>query len=130
MFFLDFRSQIDIELHVKKVDNRGFRIKIENSGYNLADFDPFKCERLADLKTVKFQELDDTVYGVELTSDKIVGILDTKCFAGSTNRYTLPPGLYEASSFNSMLNALLPDEVKRNNSIEKKILLARQKGFF
>ena len=39
---LELRSQVDIELHVKKVEKRGTRIETEKSGYNLAAFDQFK----------------------------------------------------------------------------------------
>ena len=44
---LELRSEHDVELHVKEVEERGTRIEIENSGYNLAAFDHFKSERPA-----------------------------------------------------------------------------------
>ena len=46
---LQFKSENDIELHVKEVEKRGTRIKIENSGYNSAGFDLFKGELLSEL---------------------------------------------------------------------------------
>ena len=48
----ELRSQKLIELHVK-VEKRGTRIEIENRGFNLAGFDDFRSEILAELKRVK-----------------------------------------------------------------------------
>ena len=50
---LELRSQNDIGLHVKEVEKRGTRMEIENSGYNLAGFDHFKSETIAELRRVK-----------------------------------------------------------------------------
>ena len=36
-------------------------IEIENSGYSLAGFDLFKSEILAELRIVKYNDLEDTV---------------------------------------------------------------------
>ena len=47
---LALRSQIDIELHVKRSLKRVFRKEIENNGYNLEGFDPFKSELLSELR--------------------------------------------------------------------------------
>ena len=47
---LEFRSQNDNELHVKELEKRCTRTKIENGGYNLASFDHFKSEIIAGLK--------------------------------------------------------------------------------
>ena len=44
--FLELRSEKDIELHVKEVEKISTRIKIENSGCNLAGFDQLKSEYL------------------------------------------------------------------------------------
>ena len=48
------------------------------------------------------------VYRMEINYDGSVDILDRIYFAGSTKRYTLPPGLYEISDLNLMLKYLFP----------------------
>ena len=42
-------SQNGCQFYVKEVEKRGTQIEIGNSGYNLAGFDPFKNEVLAEL---------------------------------------------------------------------------------
>ena len=46
---------------LKKWKKRGTRIEIENCGYNLAGFDLFKSQILAELKRVNFKNLEDMV---------------------------------------------------------------------
>ena len=55
---------------------------------------------------------------MKLTYDESVDLLDTKCIAGSTIGYTLPPGNYEITVVNLMLNSLLPNEVKVKFTID------------
>ena len=59
---LVLRPQNDIELHLSDVEKGGTRIAKENSGFNLAGFDLFKNEKLAELKTVNYRFLEDMVY--------------------------------------------------------------------
>ena len=40
---------------------------------------------LEDLKNAKYNDLDDMVYRMQLTYDEIIGTLDIKHIAGSTN---------------------------------------------
>ena len=54
------------------------------------------------------------VFRMELTYSGIENILDKKYIASSCTGYTLPPGIHEISDVNSMINSLLPDEVKVN----------------
>ena len=115
---LELRSENDIELHVKEVENRGTRIEIENIGYNLAGFDHFKSEIFSDLKTVKYRDLEDMVYRLQLTYDEIIDTLDVKYIAGSTIGYTLLPGVHKIKDINLMLKSLLPGKVKVNNTID------------
>ena len=81
---LKLRSENDMELPVKEMEKGGFRIETESSGCNLADFDHFKSEILADLTRVNCKDLEDMVYRMELFYDKIVVIIDMKYIAGST----------------------------------------------
>ena len=84
-------------------------MEIGNSGYNLESLDHFKKEILAELKRLKYKDLEDTVYRMELTYDEIVGILDVNSIAGSSTAYTLAPGIYKISDINLMLKSLLPN---------------------
>ena len=115
---LELRSENDIELHVKEVEKRSIRIEIGSSGYNFASFDHFKSEILSEIKSVKYRDLEDMVYRLQLTYDEIIDILDVKYIAGSTIGYTLPVGIYEVSDNILMLKYLLPKEVKVNNTID------------
>ena len=115
---LEHRSKNGIELHVKEFETRGTRIEIENSRYNLAGFDQFKSEILAELKRVKYKDLRDLVFRIELTYDESVDILDIKNNAGATNGYKLPPGRYEITDINLMLKSLFSDEKKVNITID------------
>ena len=54
------------------------------------------------------------VYRLELTYDEIADNLDVKYIAGSTIRYTLPPGIFEITDNNLTLKSLLPKELKVN----------------
>ena len=98
--FLERRSENDIGLHDKEVERRSTRTEIENCAYNIACFDHFKSEILSELKRVKYRDLEDMVYRLQLTYDEIVDILDVKFIAESTIRYTLPPRIYEICDFN------------------------------
>ena len=119
---LELKSENDIQLHAKEVEKRGARIEIENSGYDLARFDHLKSEILAELKKVKYKDLDVMVYRIQLTSDEIVDILFVKYIAGSTNGYTLPPGIYETTDIILMVKSVLPSKIKVNITIDDIIL--------
>ena len=49
---------------------------------------------------------------MQLTYEEIIDILDIEYIAGSTNGYTLPPGVYVVSDLKLMLKSLLHDDVK------------------
>ena len=57
-------------------------------------------------------------YGMELTHNEIVDILDVEYIAGSTEGYTLPPGVHEITDINLMLESLLPKQVKVKITID------------
>ena len=58
-----------LELHVKKVRKRGNKIKIDGNESKLSDFDTQKNELLEELKIVKYNDLEDLVYKMQLTCD-------------------------------------------------------------
>ena len=64
------------------------------------------------IKRVKYKDLEDMVYRLQLTYDELVNVLDVKITAGSNIRYTLSPVLYEITDINLMLKSLLPDKLK------------------
>ena len=114
---LELRSETDIDLHVKDVEKRGTRIEIENSCHILGDFVLLRSENHLETKWVKYRDLEDMVYRLQITYDEIIGILDVKYISGSTIGYTIPPGVYEISDINLMLKSLLPGKVKVNMKV-------------
>ena len=117
-----WRSENDIELPIEEFEKRGTRIEIGNSGYVSASFDQFESEKLTELKRVLYKDLEDMVYRRKLTYNENVDILVVKNTAGSTIVYTIPPGIYENSDTILLLNSLLPDKVKVNNTKDGIIL--------
>ena len=79
---LELRSENDIELNVKEVAKRGTRIEVENIGYNLAGFRRFKSDILSALRRVKYKDLEDMVYKLQLDYDEFIDILEVKYIAG------------------------------------------------
>ena len=137
---LELRSENDIEVHVKEVDKKGNEIEIENSGQNLACFDRFKIEILAETKSANYKDVKGMVYGMELTYDEIVDISDVNYIAGSTNGFTLPSGLHEITDMILILKFLLPNRVKvkdtrddirlRSNLTINKTIRFKKQSFF
>ena len=103
---------------LKKVEKRDTQIETENSGFNLAGFDQFKSEILAELRSFKKKDLEDMFYRIELISDEIVDILDVKNIAGLTNGYTLFPGKNGITDNSLLLISILPNKVKVNTTID------------
>ena len=93
-------------------------MKWKNSGSNLDAFDHFKSQIHDGLKILKYKDLEDIVFKIELTYDKIVDILDIKYIDGSTIGYSLPPGIYETSDTKSMLRSLPSDELEVSIAID------------
>ena len=55
---------------------------------------------------------------MEITYDENLDFLDEKHMAGSTEGYTIPPGVYEITDNYLMLKSLLPKGVKVNITID------------
>ena len=108
---LELRS---LELHVKEVRKRGHQIKIRDTDYNLSDFDTYKEEKLEEVKTVKYNDLEDMVYRFQLIYDEIVIILDLKSISTKRTCDSLIPGIYKLVDLNNTLKYILPDNVKVN----------------
>ena len=67
-----------LELHVDEVRKRGNKFKIGDKEYKLSDFDNQKYEILEEIKKVKYNDLEDLVYRMQLTYDEIIDVLDLK----------------------------------------------------
>ena len=112
---LELRS---LELHVNEVRKRGNKIKIGDKEYKLSDFDSQKNEILEELKNIKYNDLEDLVYRMQLTYNEIIDILDLKYIPTKRTGYSLHPSIYEVDELNDTLRYILPDNVKVTVSID------------
>ena len=128
---LELRS---LELHVEEVRKRGNKIKIGDIYYKISDFDTQKNEILEDLKNVKYNDLEDLVYRMQLTYNEIIDILDLKFIPTKRRGYSLNRGVYEVIDLNNSLKRILPDNVKVSVTIDdirlKSILKSNQTLIF
>ena len=97
---------------------RGNKIKIDDSEYKLSDFNTQKNEILEKLKNVKYNDLEDLVYRMQLTYDEIIDILDLKYISTKRIVYSLNPGIYEVFDLKNTLKHILPDNVKVSVTID------------
>ena len=107
-----------LELHVNEVRKRGNLIKIGDKKYKLSDFDNQKYEIFEELKNVKYNDLADLVYRMQLTYDEIIDVLDLKYISTKRIGYSLDPGIYEVFDLNNTLKHILPDNVKITVTID------------
>ena len=112
---LEHRSQNVIELHVEQVRKKGL---ILINDYSVSSLGMFKDEKLEDLKNAKFNDLEDMVYGFQLTDDEIMDILDLKYIPTKRTGYSLHPGNYEVDDLNNTFKYILPDNVKVSVTID------------
>ena len=70
-------SQNDPKLHVEQFKKTGI---IFINDYSLSSRDIFKREKLEELKNAKYNDLETTVYRIQLTYDEIIDILDLNFF--------------------------------------------------
>ena len=124
---LKLKSENDIELYVEEVRKRGFQIKVGDKEYNLSDFDTSKQEIPEALKKARYHKLEDMVNRMQLTYNEIMDVLDIKYFPSERTGYTLPPGIYEKSNTNKMLQGLVPDIVTVSISIDNITLKSKLK---
>ena len=107
-----------LELHVEEVRKRGNKIEIGDSEYKLSDFDTQKNEIIEELKNVKYNDLEDLVYRMQLTYNEIIDILDLQYIPTKRTGYSLNPGIYEVVDLNNTLKYILPDNVKVSITID------------
>ena len=96
-----------LELHANEVKKRGTVIKIGDKEYKLTDFDTQKNEMLEELRNVKYNDLKDLVYRMQLTYNEIIDILDLNRLLQKTG-YSLNPGIYEVGDLNNTLKYISP----------------------
>ena len=102
-----------LELHVEEVRKRGNIIKNE-------DFDNQKYEILQELKNVKYNDLADLVYRMQLTYDEIIDVLDLKYISTKRIGYSIEPDIYNVFDLNKTLKNLLPNNLKINVTIDER----------
>ena len=107
-----------LELHVEEVKKRGNEMKIGDKEYKLSDFDNQKYEIFEELKNANYNDLEDLVYRMRLSSYEIMDILDLKYIPTKRTGYSLNPGIYEVVDLNNTLKHILPDNVKVNITID------------
>ena len=112
---LELRSR---ELHVEEVRKRGNKIKIGDNEYKLTDFDNQKNEILEELKKVKYNDIEDLVYRMQLTYNEIIDILDLQYIPTKRIGYSMNPGIYEVIDLNNTLKNILPNNVNVFNTID------------
>ena len=98
-----------LEVNVKEVRNK---IKTGVNEYKVSDFDSQKKVILEELKIVKYNDLEDLVYRMQLTYDANIDVLDLNYIPTKRTGYSLNPGIYEIVDLNNTLKYNLPDNVK------------------
>ena len=107
-----------LELHVNEVRKRGNEMKIGDKQYELSDFDTQKNEILEELGKVKYNDLEDLVYRMQLTYDEIIDVLNLKNNPTKRIEYSLDPAIYDVVNLNNTLKHISPDYVKVSVTID------------
>ena len=107
-----------LELHVEAVRKRGNIIKIADKEYKLSDLDNQKNEILEELRNVKYNDLRDLIYRMQLTFNESIDILDLEYVPTKRIGFSLNPGNYEVDDLNITLKYILPDKVKVTITID------------
>ena len=77
-----------------------------------------KNEILEELRIVKYNDLRDLIYRMQLTYNEIIDILDLEYIPTERKGYSLNPGIYVVIDLNNTLKHILPDNVKVNVTID------------
>ena len=91
-----------LELHVKEVQKRCNKLEIGDKEYKLSDYDNQKYEIIEEIKNVKYTDIEDLVYRMQLTYDEIIDVLDLKYISTKRIGYFLNPGIYEIVDLNNI----------------------------
>ena len=115
---LELRSQNNMEKHVEEVRKWRDQLKIGDVEYNLSDTDTQKKDIPEELKRVKYNDLEDLVYRMQLTNDDMMDILDLNFIPTRKRCFSLNPGICEVTDLNKTLKYISPDNVKVSITIE------------
>ena len=107
-----------LDLDVNEVRKRGNKLKSGDKEYKLSDFDNQKYEIIEELKSIKYTDIEDLVYRMQLTYDEIIDVLDLKYISTKILGYCLNPGFYEVIDLNNTLKDILTDNVKVSVTID------------
>ena len=109
-----------LELHVAEVRKRGTKIKIADNEYKLSDFDTQRNEILTELKNIKYNDLEDLVYRMQLTYNEIIDILDLKYISTKRIGYSIEPNINNVVDLKKTLKNILPNNVKIDITIDER----------
>ena len=79
-----------------------------------------KNEILEELRNVKYNDLKNLVYRMQLTYDEVIDILDLKYIPTKRTGFSLKPNIYQISDINNTLKNILPDNVKISVTIDER----------
>ena len=92
------------------------------------------------MRNVKYNDLRDLIYRMQLTYNEIIDILDLEYIPTKRIGYSLNPGIFEVVDLNNTLKYILPDNVKvsvkiddielKSNLKTKQTLIFTEKSFF
>ena len=118
-----------LELYVKEVRKRGMKIKIGDIELKLSDFDTQKNEVFEELKNVKYNDLEDLVYRMQITYDEIMENIDLKYIPTKRSGFSINPGFYGVADSGNTLKHILPDIVKVSVTIDDVRLKSKLKTY-
>ena len=116
----EFYELKSLELHVEAVRQRGSVIKIADKEYKLSDLDNQKNEILEELRNVKYNDLRDSIYRMQLTYNEIIDLLDLEYIPTKRIGFSLNPNIYNVVDINNSFKYILPDNVKINVTIDER----------
>ena len=104
---------------LQRLENEGLK-KTGGNDYKLSDFGTQRNEILAELKNIKYNDLEDLVYRMQLTYNEILDILDLKYIPTKRIGYSLNPNIYNVVDLNNSLKNILPDNVQINVTTDER----------
>ena len=77
---------------------------------------------LEELGDLKYNDLEDLVYRMQLTYNEIIDKFDLKNIPTKRTGYSLKPNIYQISDINKTLKYVLPEKLKKSVTIDGQIL--------
>ena len=100
---IEQRKSNEFELHVNEVNKRRLEIKVGLTSYQLSDLKDLskRNEFFKALKVMKFNDLDDMVFTMNITYNEIECLIDEKSFAAEVKSFSFPHGINEVRKINN-----------------------------